>query len=297
MPPVHAHTDTPCAWCGAPLDTSQLAGRRRVRCSQCSAQTTFPVPTAGELDEAYTTWYRPDGGRFSGPGDRLLARSRARLAGRIDEIAPPGPVLDIGSGEGWLVEALSARGREAVGIEREDDPEPAREANKGAWAAVVLWHALEHLPNPGHVVDSLPEVLSNGGVAVISVPNADSLQARVFGDRWFHLDLPRHLVHLPLDALLTRLRGLGLRVERTSHLRGGQIVFGWLAGLIALLPGAPSLYDAIRRPTARSEALSPARRAGLLALAVAFLPLALLLTALEVATRRGGTIYVEARRV
>jgi hypothetical protein len=81
-----------------------------------------------------------------------------------------------------------------------------------------------------------------------------------------------------------------------SYLRGGQVLFGWLHGLVGWLPGHPDLYDAIRRNEARQEAQSGAFRLYALAAAVAALPAALVGTAIEVATRSGGTIYVEARR-
>ena len=99
-------------------------------------------------------------------------------------------------------------------------------------------------------------MLAPGGVLVVAVPNAGSLQARLLGERWLALDLPRHLVHLPAEALLERLRSLGLTVERVSFWRGGQVVFGWLHGLVGALPGRPDLYDAIRRPEARSRPIS-----------------------------------------
>jgi hypothetical protein len=51
-------------------------------------------------------------------GDPLLRRTRALLAGRLDRIAPPGPVLDVGAGEAVLIDGLRRRGREAVGLER-----------------------------------------------------------------------------------------------------------------------------------------------------------------------------------
>ena len=131
---------------------------------------------------------------------------------------------------------------------------------------------------------------------MIAVPNSDSLQARVFGDRWLALDLPRHLVHLPAKTLLRRLDELGLKTTRTSHLRGGQVVFGWLHGLVGKLPGHPDLYDAIRRPDARRTALTPARRAAVLAAGTALAPVALAGALLEAALSRGGSIYVEAVR-
>ena len=131
---------------------------------------------------------------------------------------------------------------------------------------------------------------------VVAMPNAASLQASVFGDRWLALDLPRHLVHVPARALRDRLTGLGLRIERTSQLRGGQAVFGWLHGLVGALPGHPDLYDAIRRPAARSAPMTPGRRALALAAAVVLLPGAAAATLVEAALGRGGSAYVEARR-
>lgn len=104
------------------------------------------------------------------------------------------------------------------------------------------------------------------------VPNSDSVQARAFGDHWLALDLPRHLVHLPARTLLRRLEDLRLRVTRTSYLPGGQGAFGWLHGFVGWLPGAPDLYDAIRRPEARREPLSRGRRAYALGAAAALTP-------------------------
>jgi len=87
-----------------------------------------------------------------------------------------------------------------------------------------------------------------------------------------------------------------LRVERVSYLRGGQVVFGWIHGLVGQLPGQPDLYEVIRRGEARRSAQSPARRCYAVAAAGAAVPLALAAAGVEVAARSGGTIYVQARR-
>jgi SAM-dependent methyltransferase len=217
------------------------------------------------------------------------------------EIAPPGPILDVGAGDGSLVEALRREGREAVGLDSFAIGPHVRAGElsgqeEGVWAGVVFWHSLEHLPRPATALEQAVRLLGPEGVIVISVPNSDGLQAKLFGGRWFALDPPRHLIHLTSAALRDRLRRLGLRVERVSYLRGGQVVFGWLHGLVASLPGSPDLYDAVRSREARSEALTRPRRAAIVCAAVLLLPLALLATAVEVGARRGGTVYVEARR-
>jgi SAM-dependent methyltransferase len=167
----------------------------------------------------------------------------------------------------------------------------------GPYAAVVFWHSLEHLWPAGDALEHAASSLRPGGIIAIAMPNVSSWQARAFGDRWFALDLPRHLVQVPAPALLARLSDLGLAIERVSYARGGQVVFGWLHGLAGSLPGHPDLYDSIRRPEARRGSRSRAARAATQAAAVALLPIAGLCAAAEVAARRGGTVYVEARRV
>jgi SAM-dependent methyltransferase len=287
-----------CAWCGS-SDTGEPI-QRLIRCRACGAATTAPPPSDDELGLAYGRWYRPAAGRFALGGDTLLRWSRGRLARRLDRIAPPGPVLDVGAGDGALVDALARRGRHAVGLERHAS-RPGIEAKEldavdGEWAAVVFWHSLEHLRGAGVALGRAAGLLAPGGVLVVALPNAASLQASAFGDRWLALDLPRHLVHVPARALVARLEALGLRVERVSHFRGGQIVFGWLDGLVGSLPSDLRLYDAIRRAPARSARLSAGGRAAALAAGAVLMPAAVLCAAVEVALRRGGAVYAEARR-
>jgi SAM-dependent methyltransferase len=291
----------PCAWCGSPLGEDATARSGGLACARCGVTTTYPWPSDAELDAAYAGYYRPPGGRFTGSGDKLLRRLRARLAHRLDRVAPPGRVLDVGSGDGALLEALRDRGREAVGLERAAAVSPGVEARDvtevdGEWAAVVFWHSLEHLRQPGRALDHAAGLLAPGGVLVVALPNADSLQARVLGSRWLALDPPRHLVHVPARALTRRLRDRGLTIERTSHLRGGQVVFGWLHGLVGYLPGHLSLYDALRKPAARSAPMTPAERRRAIAAAVALMPVAAAAAGIEAALRHGGSFYVEARR-
>ncbi|MGD0926111.1 MAG: class I SAM-dependent methyltransferase [Streptosporangiaceae bacterium] len=292
-----------CAWCEHQFDDAddRLAGR--TVCTRCGVATTSPWPSDAQLGEAYGDWYRPANGRFSGLGDKLLRRSRSALAGRLHRVLPRGPVLDVGAGDGTLVRAFIRHGREAVGVD------PYASANHphvrdveleqmdGSWSAVIFWHSLEHLREPVRALRHAATLAAPGGMLVVAVPNAASLQARTFGDRWLHLDVPRHLVHISPPALVSAIEAAGFRVMRVSYLRGGQVVFGWLHGLVGkFFPGHPDLYDAIRRSEARQTAHSPLFRLYTLAAAVITLPAALAATGFEVAARAGGTVYVEARR-
>lgn len=292
-----------CAWCEHQFDDAddRLAGR--TRCVRCGVATTSPWPSDAQLSEAYGDWYRPANGRFSGLGDKLLRRSRSALAGRLHRVLPRGPVLDVGAGDGTLVRAFARHGREAVGVDpyasanHPDVRDVSLEEMDGSWSAVIFWHSLEHLREPVRALRHAATLTAPGGVLVVAVPNAASLQARTFGDRWLHLDLPRHLVHISPPALVSEIEAAGFRVMRVSYLRGGQVVFGWLHGLVGkFFPGHPDLYDAIRRSEARQTAHSSLFRLYTLGAAVITLPAALVATGFEVAARAGGTVYVEARR-
>ena len=287
-----------CAWCEAPLgaEAERLGGR--IVCPRCGAATTDPWPDESALRAAYGTWYRPESGRRFAPlGDALLSRTRAAQAGRIDEIAPDGPILDVGAGEGVLIDALRARGREVMGLEPDprhpDIVDRSIHEVEGEWAAVVFWHSLEHLPHPGAAIREASRLLMPGGVVVVAVPNSDSLQAKAFGDEWLHLDIPRHLVHLPASTLKAGLRENGFDVERVSPLRGGQIAIGWLHGLVGVF--GFDLYQSLRARGARSAAIPTGRRLAAIALGIMLFPVALAASAAEAVLGRGGTVYVEAR--
>jgi hypothetical protein len=206
----------------------------------------------------------------------------------------------VGAGDGTLVRALRARGRDATGVDPfASDPDVTATdpvSLEGEWAAAVFWHSLEHMPDAGAVLRHVTERLLPGGTLVIAVPNIASLQSRAWGDRWFALDVPRHVLHLSAEVLTTRLAALDLRVQRVSHWRGGQGVYGWVHGVVGGLPGGPDLYAAMRRPAAQSAPQSRVHRALTIAAAAIALPVAATASGVEVALRRGGSVYVEARR-
>jgi SAM-dependent methyltransferase len=303
---AHARTAgrpaTACAWCGQRFSGDEEYRPGRIRCVRCGTATTSPWPGDEQLAAAYPATRRPEGGWFARIGDAVLRRSRSALASRLHRMLRQGPVLDVGAGDGALVSAFRRCGRDAVGI----DPYASGaaphvravefEETAGSWSAVIFWHSLDHLRQPVRALRHAADLVLPGGMLVVAAPNAASLQARLFGDRWFALDLPRHLVHISPPALLAQIEALGFRVERVSYLRGGQVLFGWLHGIVGWLPGHPDLCDSIRRGAAGQTAASKAFRLYALAAAVAAFPLALAGTVIEVATRSGGSIYVEARR-
>ena len=212
-------------------------------------------------------------------------------------IEPDAAVLDAGAGRGRLVAALRERGYRAEGI----DPWPrapgiaqasVEEHQAEGLDAVVLWHVLEHVADPLAALRRVRGWLRPGGALVVATPNIDSLQARIAGSAWFHLDVPRHRTHFTprgLDELVARAQ---LEPVRTYHLVPEHNFLGmWLALLarLRMTPGFPfHLLKRNVRVGARDTILMLVAGPPLLIVAVA---LELLATAL----RRGGTIAVVAR--
>ena len=194
--------------------------------------------------------------------------------------------------------ALREAGYDAEGI----DPAPrselvARERieehDDSGLAAVVLWHVVEHLEEPAAALRRVAGWLEPGGALVVGVPNLRSLQARIAGGAWFHLDLPRHRTHFTPAGLEALLSSEGFRIERVRHLVLEHNVHGmWFALLtrLGMTPGFP--FHLLKRNV-------PARPRDLALLLVAgplLLPVAALLELGAAAARRGGTVALVARR-
>jgi SAM-dependent methyltransferase len=231
----------------------------------------------------------------------LAAFDRRRLRMLAEAAAPPGALLDAGAGRGrfvlaarragWRAEGLEPAARDAVvGLRRasiEDAP-----IAEGSLDAVVLWHVLEHLDDPAAALARVRGWLRPGGGLLVGVPNLGSLQARLGGERWFHLDPARHRVHLTAEGTRALLERTGFAPVAEHHVLLEHNPFGMWQTLVNRAARQPSHLFAVLKREARPDAQS-------LAVTLAALPLAPLAAALELAAglaRRGGTIAVSARR-
>src|SRR5436305_5379605 len=73
--------------------------------------------------------------------------------------------------------------------------------------AVTCWHVMEHVDRPLQVAEWVRTQLKAAGLFQATVPNARSLQARLFKKQWLHLDVPRHRYHFcpaTFESLLRR---------------------------------------------------------------------------------------------
>jgi SAM-dependent methyltransferase len=109
-------------------------------------------------------------------------------------------VLDIGCAAGTLLGELQNRGWDCTGVEicrpeaeyarRErglDVRSLALEENRFPGASfdlVLASHLIEHLNSPAAFVSEVCRILAPGGFFIVTTPNIDGFQAKLFGGRW-----------------------------------------------------------------------------------------------------------------
>ena len=308
-----------CAICGDSETRAVFPGARGsareyplVRCEKCGLVFQEYLRTKADLDAAQAAAYARPMRRFHRPFEWLVRRFRmARV--RLCERLVPGParVLDVGCGRGLFLQLMAMRGHEVRGTElseataanaHPDVPVDVGEFrpgryDPGSFDLISIWHVLEHDQAPASALAASLEALAPGGVLLLAVPNYASFQARLGGEHWFHLDLPRHVFQFTPQTLKRLLRDAGFEVQSCRTGQWEMDPFGLLqTALNRLGLRANALYDSFRSNLEVRRDLSPAQRAFMLALLLPGLLLALPISLACRWTGRAGTLIVVARK-
>lgn len=291
--------------CGTGSTRPWLAARDPVRhdpyeirrCAGCTAGFTHPAPA--DMRPHYAGYY---GARKPGRLGMEVARMRLRDVLQY-RTGGPDPLLDVGCGNLDFLRESERRGFLPHGTEASGEATGAVDSRyrvaytelAGApfprdWFGVItFWHSLEHLARPLEALVAARGLLRPGGAVVVEVPNADGFPLLLFGRRWFHLDVPRHLVHFTPRSLRSLLQRAGFRTVRVCAGDPVYDLFGnYQSVLNAMLRRENVVFD---RLTGRGN------RAGWWA-AIALSPLAgalaLLTWIISLDIRRPGILRVHA---
>ena len=246
--------DAVCPMGCAHDDEAVLVGRDRlhdlpgdfpvVRCRHCGLMRTSPRPTPQSIGSYYPDDYGPYQGTLVAtdqpPRSILPAWLRPvarKLLNHNTHRLPPQPIgrmLEIGcasgsflhhmSREGWTVRGIefsssAAQAARSLGLQVHAGSLETAPAPEQPYDLVVGWMVLEHLHDPVACLRKLHEWVRPAGCLAISVPNAGSFEFRLFGRRWYALQVPTHLHHFTPDTLSALLAKGGWRVERVFHQR------------------------------------------------------------------------------
>ncbi|MBU0512079.1 MAG: class I SAM-dependent methyltransferase, partial [Chloroflexi bacterium] len=233
--------DCTCAWCGSAASELIFEGPDRleglpgifrfVRCQQCGSFRQNPRLTRDSLSEYYPENYVAYD--YGADSDQNPLRKRIKNHGNwkrrraIERFQPGGRLIEVGCGTGAFLRELLSSGHwdVVVGIEpSEKAASHVRQTldipiHQGVFAdvtlepesfnAVVLWCVVEHLAQPIQDLRRAHALLKKGGWLFFSIPNYESLGAKIFGKYWAGWDLPRHLYVFPRSNLLEILESIG----------------------------------------------------------------------------------------
>jgi len=217
-------------------------------------------------------------------------------------------LLDVGCGSGTLLGLLKQRGFRVMGVDFSAEAARVAEVENGvqvvvgslgearfpdqSFDVVTLFHVMEHVTNPREVLAEVFRILRPGGAIVLQVPNIDSWQFKLFGGKWYGLDIPRHVIDYSKDAILKLLADAGFAVQRVRHF---NLRDNAPALVSSLLPSLDPISRAVRQRRRKVHESAPAawsRHLLYLMLVIGAYPLAIL----ESAFGHGATIMIEARR-
>lgn len=245
--------EVPCDWCGSMQAEFVMQGPdllhdmpgmfTLVRCSKCGLIRQNP-----QMKWDYLQSYYPDNYAAFEPIIDTEPSSLKRFDRRygmwkrlsaIESFMPEGNLLDVGAGTGiFLAEAHRSGHWQVMGLEPNEEAADyimdqlsvpvlktrfdQAELTEASMDVLTMWNVLEHFDHPIAELKRAHSILKPGGLLVCSIPNLDSLEAKLFGSTWLGWDLPRHLYQFPLDLLEQILREIGfdtisMRCIATAH--------------------------------------------------------------------------------
>ena len=207
-------------------------------CEACRCLFLHPMPDSREIERFYPADYWWNARRSGGLKKLESVYRKLALRDHIAFISKAAgnrsvDVLDVGCGSGTLLGLLKQRGFRVTGLDFSAEAAAIAKAENGVDVAVgsleeahfpaesfdvvTLFHVMEHVTNPRLVLAQVSRVLKPNGVAILQVPNIESWQFKIFGARWYGLDIPRHVIDYSRNSMLKLLADSGFVVNRIRH--------------------------------------------------------------------------------
>jgi len=227
-----------CLICGAsnlaPVFPDPLvAGRTLYVCDVCHTQMLLPLPSADELRAIYGSAYYKSWGMAQGETPEVANMKKRTFALRLKDlrrIVSPGPILDVGTASGFLLEVAREQGFEPFGVELSAyaaDLAKAKFGEQRIWNgtletapfarnsfhAVTMCDLLEHVTDPLATLSLAAAFLRPGGAILVMTPNTGSLTNRLMRRRWTHYKA-EHLFYFNREAIKQLAAKTGLELVR-----------------------------------------------------------------------------------
>jgi SAM-dependent methyltransferase len=217
-PVCQASRDFSRCFCSVPvgLDGNALV----LRCTNCRSLYKAEILPPNALMEQYQSdeYYS-----FS-VGNQLTAGVRSRIR-RVSQIRQPCKILDVGCGNGVMVQSYLDTGWDAYGVDpflrlpvSPNSGLSGRLFKKDVatemlpiqdFDTVTLWYVMEHIASPSAILKGIARHMSSGGKIFILVPWAESLASQYYQANWSEVVLTEHLIFYSRLGLMLLLKQCG----------------------------------------------------------------------------------------
>ncbi len=230
---------------GSDLLHSAAERFRLVTCQVCGHIYQNPRPTVTGISKYYPENYLPfqkaieDEPFWWRRIDRRYGRYRRCIAVH-NAAVHKGRLLDVGCATGIFLDGMRQFGWQVQGVEPVPSAAEYARVRFGldvfcgqleaanfpgrSFDVITLWDVLEHVHEPRLLLAEIARLLRPGGLLILSLPNPDSLEARLLGRFWIGWDLPRHLNLFRPQLLKLQLARFGLCVTNIRSFTAGYAV-------------------------------------------------------------------------
>ncbi len=204
------------------------------QCSECGFVFLSPRPAENAMAAYYQDdEYQPHQQQAQYVTEKIYRQIRAwnnRYKRRlIENLIPPGKILDYGCGTGEFLREMMNTGWDGRGYEpsakaadiaaRQGVPLIQQLSEiRSRMDVISLWHVLEHVHQAKELLRQLEQKLSPYGFLIIALPNRSCYDARIYRENWVAWDAPRHLYHFTPADMVTLLKSFNFQVLEIRRL-------------------------------------------------------------------------------
>lgn len=230
-----------------------------VKCEKCALVFINPRPTEADISNFYPAHfisYQFKKNTMSEP--RLknwltsfvvdkISNQRIKFLRKFVNFRANLKLSDFGCGEGYFLQSLSSvsnlqlSGFDFNEKSVENCVQAGLNVELGAvnslrkvaeYNVITMWHFLEHTFSPVGAICRANQMLLENGILIIEVPNWESLENKLFREKSFLLDPPRHLYQFTEASLSRLLEAGGFEVIHSDCSPGEG---GWIGSVQNLL--------------------------------------------------------------
>jgi 2-polyprenyl-3-methyl-5-hydroxy-6-metoxy-1,4-benzoquinol methylase len=222
-------------------------------CIGCGFLYLNPVPQPDEIALFYPKYYWiGEKRKFIEKISPSLFSASYEKAKYVTKYKKQGSILDVGCAEGFFLKHMKMQGWDVTGIDFSEQAISYGKKHLGLelyvgevvklerkikrkFDVITLWATLEHVYDPLETVEAAKKLLTEDGILIYAVPNMGSIQAKIFGKYWLHLDVPRHLCFFTPETARLLCDKTGLTIKEMSYQSIEHNPGGWIYSFLYCL--------------------------------------------------------------